>query len=182
MTAKNSALSIVAIGMSRAATILRVCGMHNIFADVAGITSARYLSRSPPSARTVNAVAKRNISANELHPCINHVGIGFRNGNRAEMEDTDCLSNNGSPDTSVGDNSAGHRAHVIGMGLAGDAGNSKGLGHHEMGRSDAISWRRIVLDQSLYCLYCSKQRRHNLLLVIFLFLFLLRVGTGGCGN
>src|SRR6266853_2036471 len=64
-SAKNSALGIRAIGMSQSSDEngVGICGMCDHFADVARIFQADICPGLATIIRTVNAVAKRNISA-----------------------------------------------------------------------------------------------------------------------
>ena len=129
--AKNSALGIGSVGVAQRGykNDVWIRRMHDQLADVPRIFQPDIRPGLAAVVRTIDAIAKGNISADAglAGAGINNIGIGFGNSNGADGRNTLLIEKRipgnaaiiGFPD------SAGDCAHVVGVGLAGDAGTAK---------------------------------------------------------
>jgi hypothetical protein len=157
--------------------------MHDHFADVARIFQPDICPGLAAIIRTVHAIAKGNIPADAgfSGACVNHIGIRLGNRDGADGGGGLLVKQRIPGDAAVHGlpNSAGDRAHVIRIGLAGHAGDREDSSSAKW--ADQAPFHRAVkfrVDGRV-----ARIGGVIFLFVVFLLLFLLRVATKSkCGK
>src|SRR6267378_4537490 len=129
--AKDAAFGVRAVGMAQGGDEcdIGIRGMNDDFADVQGVLQTDVGPSLPGVIRTIDAVAERDISTDTslAGSNIEDVGIGIRDSHAADRRGALLVEERIPRDAAVRGfpNATGHGAKVIGIRLAGDAGDGQ---------------------------------------------------------
>src|SRR5882762_3838348 len=129
--AKDAAFGVRAVGMAQGGDEcdIRIRGMNDDFADVPGVLQTDVGPSLPGVIRTIDAVAERDISTDTslAGSGIEDVGIGIRDSHAADRRGALLVEERIPRAAAVRGfpNATGHGAKVIGIRLAGDAGDGQ---------------------------------------------------------